>query len=125
MNGQTKLVFDELSKNEIQSVLNIGFRHDSDTTIRDLVRSNSGKFSVLEAYGPNCEDMRINNTADTVYELDVRSIDTINDEWDAIIWLHGPEHVHWNEFLEIRRHIESKANKIVIYQAPIGEYPQG
>jgi len=124
INGQTRFVLDELAQEGIKSVLNIGFRYDSDKTVRDSVHSRGGTFSVLEAYGPNCADMRIKNTADTVYEKDVRNIAELDAEWDAIIWLHGPEHVYWNEFVEIREEIEKKAKKLVLYQAPIGEYPQ-
>ena len=51
-------------------------------------------------------------------------LDKINKNFDAIIWLHGPEHVEWNDFLSFRKDLEGCANKIIIYQAPEGFYPQ-
>jgi hypothetical protein len=124
MNGQTKFILDQLREGGVKSVLNIGFRYDSDKSFRDLTWSLGGTFSVLEAYGPNCEDMRKKQTADNIHEMDVRNIANLNETWDAIVWLHGPEHIYWNEFLEVRKEIEKKANKFVIYQAPIGVCPQ-
>lgn len=125
INGQTKFVKDALLEADVKSVLNIGFRYDSDLTVRDAVRANGATFSVLEAYGPNCSEMRAKGTADEVFEMDVRNIKDLKRTYDAIIWLHGPEHIFWEEFLEIREEIEAKANKLVIYQAPIGYSPQG
>lgn len=124
MNGQTKFVLDNLLKNNIKEVLNIGYRHDSDKTVQNILESSGIQFSVLEVYGPNCDHMRANNTCKEIFNIDVREIEKMEKSFDAIIWLHGPEHIYWNEFLEVRKKIESKANKLVIYQAPIGEYPQ-
>ena len=124
MNGQTKFVLDKLKEIKKPRVLNIGFRHDSDMTIRDHVRSLGGTFEVLEAYGPNCQNMINLNSVDQVYELDVRNIEKINDSWDAIIWLHGPEHIYWDEFLDVRTEIEQKAKKLINYQADCQKFKQ-
>lgn len=56
--------------------------------------------------------------------MDVRNINQLDQKFDAIIWLHGPEHILWNEFLLIKDDIEKLSNYITIYQAPEGEYPQ-
>ena len=123
MNEQTKLVYDEISKPNINSVLNIGFRHDSDKTIYNYCMSNNKTWTVLEIYEPNCETMK--TIGIDVICGDVRNIkNVLNKNFDAIIWLHGPEHILWNDFLKCRTDIEEKANNIVIYQAPIGKYDQ-
>lgn len=123
MNGQTKFIFDNVVNNsEIQTVLNIGYRHTSDPTIKNACESNNKSFSVLEVFPENCKFMKMMNM--DVVEMNVIDIKNLERSFDAIIWLHGPEHITWDEFLNCRKDIESKANKIVIYQAPIGEYPQ-
>ena len=122
MNGQTKIVYDALSSSNIKSVLNIGFRDDSDKTIMNHCLVNKKTWTVLEIWEPNCKTMQ-DMAMDVICE-DVRNIKNINRTFDAIIWLHGPEHITWDQFLKCRHDIESKANKLVIYQAPIGDYPQ-
>jgi hypothetical protein len=123
MNGQTKFIIDNIVNNsKIKTILNIGYRHTSDPTIKNLCEKNNKIFSVLEVFPDNCKFMRLMNI--DVIELNVIDIKTITRQFDAIIWLHGPEHIKWDEFLKCRLDIESKANKIVIYQAPIGNYPQ-
>lgn len=126
MNTQIKFVIDIINNNKdkIKSVLNIGYRIGSDSTIQNFCESNNIKWSVLEAFKPNCE-MLIN--AGAKYEIingDAKNISYLNKNFDLIIWLHGPEHVEWNDFLQMRSNIEKKSNFGVIYQAPIGFYPQ-
>jgi hypothetical protein len=123
MNDQTKFIFDYVVNNDkIKTVLNIGYRHTSDPTIKNAIELNGKKFSVLEVFPENCNFMRIIGM--DVIEMNILDIKSINRTFDAIIWLHGPEHISWDDFLRCRHDIESKANQIVIYQAPIGEYPQ-
>jgi hypothetical protein len=124
-NEQTKFVAEKLLGDlGIKSVLNIGYRYDSDHTIRNLLLSNDKTFSVLEAYKPNCDSIYSNKVSNDIHVMDVRNIETLPKKYDAIIWLHGPEHILWEEFIDLRHKIEAKANKLVIYQAPIGECPQ-
>ena len=124
-NEQTKFVAERLLEDpKIKSVLNIGYRFDSDHTIRNLLIGNNKTFSILEAYKPNCEVMENQGISPEIIHMDVRDIDKLDKKYDAIIWLHGPEHIHWNEFIILRHKIESKANHLIIYQAPIGECPQ-
>ena len=123
MNNQTKFVYDRIIKNDkIKSILNIGFRHDSDLTLLNHAYAENKKWKVIEIYKPNVDNMiklGINATC-----MDVLNIDQLEETYDAIIWLHGPEHITWDQFLDVRKKIEAKSNHITIYQAPIGEYPQ-
>jgi hypothetical protein len=123
MNGQTRFVWEQLFLNhQIKSVLNIGFRHDSDKTIMNGCIQRGISWTVLEAFQSNCDEMA--KAGISVVCMDVKNIENYYKNFDCILWLHGPEHVTWNDFLSIRSIIENKANKLVIYQAPIGEYPQ-
>lgn len=122
MNSQTKFVHDKLSPKEIKTVLNIGFRNDSDKTIMNHCIINGKKWTVLEIWKENCINMVAAGI--DVINIDVKDISKIKNSYDAIIWLHGPEHISWDDFLICRKDIEAKSNKLVIYQAPIGEYPQ-
>jgi hypothetical protein len=124
-NEQTRFVGEKLLADQsIKSVLNIGYRYDSDQTIRNLLLANNKTFSVLEGYKPNCEMLWSKDISKDIHNMDVRNIETLSKSYDATIWLHGPEHILWEEFVELRHKIETKANKLVIYQAPIGECPQ-
>ena len=123
MNNQTKLVYDKIIKNDnIKSILNIGFRNDSDLTLLNHAYSENKKWKVLEIFKPNVENM-VKIGIDAIC-MDVLDIEQLEETFDAIIWLHGPEHITWDHFLKIRNKIEEKSNVITIYQAPIGEYPQ-
>lgn len=123
MNNQTQFIYDKVIKDiRVKSILNIGYRWDSDPTIMNYAITNNKTWSVLEVFEQNVEDMRKQNIH--VYCLNVLEIDNIRENFDAIIWLHGPEHIVWDQFLNVRGKIEQKSNYITIYQAPIGEYPQ-
>lgn len=124
MNRQTRFVYDKLiNDQDIQSVLNIGYRNGSDPTIKNACEASGKTFTVLEVFPDNCKTMR--DQGMDVIEMNVLDIHSMNRMFDAIIWLHGPEHITWDQFVLCRKDIESKANKLVIYQAPVGEYPQG
>ena len=123
MNGQTKFVTDSLKDEKIKSVLNIGYRISSDHTIMNFVKSMNKTWTVLEVWKENCDHMR--QMGLDVIEEDVRNIKNLNRKFDAVIWLHGPEHITWDEFKEVRSDIEDRSNHLTIYQCPIGEYPQG
>lgn len=123
MNGQTKFIFEKIINNpNIKSILNIGYRHTSDPTIKNACENKGKKFTVLEVFSENCKFMRYYGI--DVIEMNVLDIKKIDRNFDAIIWLHGPEHISWEDFKVCRKDIESKANHLVIYQAPIGECPQ-
>ena len=58
MNNQTKFVYDRIIKNDkIKSILNIGFRHDSDLTLLNHAYAENKKWKVIEIYKPNVDNM--------------------------------------------------------------------
>jgi len=124
MNQQTKFVIDKLVEHKIKSVLNIGYRFDSDRTVQTFMESQNKEFYILEAWKENCVELIKRNITKHIYHGDCKNIEKLDRQFDAIIWLHGPEHMIWDDFLKIREKIEAKADKLIIYQAPIGAYPQ-
>lgn len=124
MNKQTQFVINKISETNSKSVLNIGYRYDSDRTIQKFCESNNIEWNVLEIWEENCKFLKKHNVCQNIYNEDVKNIKNINKKVDAIIWLHGPEHINFSDFLNIRNDIENRANKLVIYQAPEGYYHQ-
>jgi hypothetical protein len=125
MNKQTQFVHDLIINNpKINTILNIGYRYDSDQTILNACIANNKAFEVMEIYKPNCDVLKNNLKIKEIYNMDVKEIKSLAKKFDAIIWLHGPEHVKWEDFLNFRKDIEDAANHLVIYQAPEGFYPQ-
>lgn len=125
MNKQTRFVINKIKETACRSILNIGYRHDSDTTIQKMCEESGIEWHVLEVWPENCEFLRRNNICDNIYNDDVKNIKSLNRQFDAVIWLHGPEHISFQDFLLIRKDIENSARKLVIYQAPEGYFHQG
>jgi hypothetical protein len=106
----------------ITRILNIGYRPSSNPLAQQWCESNKVFFEVLEVFGRNAVWSR--HAGIKTYLMDVRDLLKANvdiGEFDFILWLHGPEHIPWGEFLELRHTIESMSQYGVIYQAPVGE----
>jgi len=125
MNKQTKFIIDMIKKNNCKSILNIGYRQDSDKSIQNFCLQNSIEWNVLEIFKENCDYLKSKNICSNVFNEDARNIKKINKIFDGIIWLHGPEHVLWKDFILFKQDIEDCSNKLTIYQAPEGFYDQG
>jgi len=124
MNKQTAFVIEKILETNSKSVLNIGYRYDSDRTIQKFCESNNIEWNILEIWEENCKFLKNHNICKNIYNEDVKNIKKINKNFDAIIWLHGPEHIKFLDFLNIRKDIENSADKLIIYQAPEGYYHQ-
>lgn len=122
-------VLDILNFNDnIESFLNIGFRdwhdHRSHWWI-DICKLNSIDWNIMEIFPLNVhnsiakgcpkENINIGNILDT---------ETYNN-YDAIMFWHGPEHIRKDIFFKALPNIESKANKLIIFGMPLGEEKQG
>ena len=125
MNEQTNFVIELIRKYQTKSVLNVGYRHDSDDTVENFCRLHKINFDIIEIYSENCMNIRKERNL-FCYEWDITNIKNLQcPNYDIILWLHGPEHISWDAFLDCRSDIENKANYAVLYQAPIGMYEQG
>jgi len=133
MNTQHKIVLDtfdtikttaEIQGSEFKRVLNIGYRPNSNPLAQQWCEANGVHFDVLEVFGRNV--VWAKHARLKVHHMDVRELVTRPDldigQYDFVLWLHGPEHIHWSEFLEVRHCVEGLSTYGVIYQAPIGEH---
>lgn len=116
-------VLELIDKFPLKAVLNIGYRYDSDKTIENFCKDKGISFTSLEVFNENCEEL-IRKGADVI-EMDCRNIASLDKKFDAVLWLHGPEHISWNDFLLLRYSIESKSKYFTLYQTPLGPYFQG
>jgi hypothetical protein len=111
----------------LHRILNIGFRPNSDKTVATWCARHKRTLVHLEAYGPNVQWIRTSKGLGTAVEGDVRRVGEIFEpqSFDFILWLHGPEHVTREEFMKLRPVLEERSAHGVMYQAPIGDRPQG
>ena len=58
MNKQTQFVINKISETNSKSVLNIGYRYDSDRTIQKFCESNNIEWNVLEIWEENCKFLK-------------------------------------------------------------------
>lgn len=124
-NTQEAHCFQLLKESNCQSVLNIGFRKGSREQIKDALAEIGCSFSIVEVFEPFYKKIKSVQGVKDLFNINVKDIKKLGLVWDGIIWLHGPEHLAWEDFLSVRKEIEDCCNKIVIYQAPIGHCPQG
>lgn len=127
----------DLQKLGVRSVLYIGWRRDTRPWWYEFSKSVGATYiSVLEAFGPNVEDLRREVQKGTydllVYHGDVRKFDEVfkttdpdGHLFDMIFWDHGPEHVTFDELREVTSCLVKNAGKVVLYAAPWGSWPQG
>lgn len=121
-NDQTRFVIKSLEEIKPTRILNVGFRIDSIRIIPDWCRANDCEFEVCEPWLPNVEAMEKEWTCHACPAFEMKNIE--HKPYDVILWLHGPEHVLWDDFVANRKDLEALAKQLVIYQAPIGECPQ-
>ena len=55
----------------------------------------------------------------------ITNVDGLDDQYDIVLWWHGPEHVKKEEFADILAQLKSKARLAVVVGCPHGQYRQG
>lgn len=129
MNEQTRNVIKVLEEfnGQLRRILNIGFRPNSNRAVAEWCHKHKRKLVHLEAHEPNVKWISTTKRIGTAIHGDVRNIEKIfgPHEFDFILWLHGPEHVSWEEFQAVRLPLEARSKHGIMYQAPIGDLPQG
>ena len=110
MNGQTRFVIEKLRKWEPRTVLNVGFRRNSRLDIKEARAEIGALFAVLEVFALNCTEILAADPKALVFCMDVRDITCARVPLvDVILWLHGPEHIPWEDFLICRQPFELAA----------------
>jgi hypothetical protein len=111
-------------KDNIKSVLNIGFVNLPDASIRIVnALGIDPEFNHLEIFETNCENGKRQYPTHNFILGDVRNIKTlIQRKFDLIIWWHGPEHIYENELVPTITDIESLLNDngVIILGSPDG-----
>lgn len=89
------------------------------------------KIDVLEAWRPNVRGLLKMNREKKIYRTiflgDVRDLDHIlvGEDYDVVVWWHGPEHVKKEEIRPTLRKLEHHAKKLLIVACPYGLHEQG
>jgi hypothetical protein len=112
----------------IKSFLNVGFRNWDDERTHwwiEICDYNKINWNILEVFNLNIlRALDEGCPKDKIYlgnMLDTSSY----DNYDVIMFWHGPEHINKEAFLSSLKSIEDKANKLVIFGMPLGEEKQG
>lgn len=126
-----KTVIDVLLKHyelDINSFLNVGFHSWNDKRTHWWIKFcefNKIDWKILEIFEPNIISAIKDGCPVNKIQLgDILNYDSY-DNYDCILFWHGPEHIKKDIFLENLNEIEKKANKIIIFGAPLGHEPQG
>ena len=106
------------------AILYIGANAEMHTAL-GLLQQAGHEVKVLEAWPANAEWVQQSGLADTVVLGDLRELDSLplGDNYDVIIWFHGPEHVEEEEFIPILNTLEQRGT-VVVLGAPWGKTPQ-
>lgn len=88
------------------------------------------EIDVLEIWKPNFTALEILNQRWKIFNKvmlgDVREVEEIlQHQYDVIVFWHGPEHLHLNDFVPTIRKLEDFAKRLLICGCPVGDYPQG
>mgnify|MGYP006170572977 FL=1 len=121
-----KTVVKILKKNfkGINSYLNVGF-HDWDDERKhwwiNICKKNNIKWKILEIFQPNIKNaIDAGCPKENIFLGNILDISTY-ENFDCIMFWHGPEHIEKGLFLEKLGQIEKKANKLIIFGMPHGE----
>lgn len=104
--------------------LYIGADCDSAQFVPELVNHNY-KITLLEIWRSNCDFYFGHPWFRETICSDIRVFDADHLKWDLSIWLHGPEHIHKEEFEPTIRKIEKLTRKLIVMACPWGIYPEG
>ena len=115
---------------ECGSCLYIGASPDRFEIVDLLLRWGYHTIDILEIWEDNVNRLREMNRENRIFRSiihgDVRDIlELIHEEYDVVMWWHGPEHIPKKDFRDTVVKIERYASEYVVIGCPWGEYPQG
>jgi hypothetical protein len=112
----------------IKSFLNVGFHSWEDPRAHwwiKICNENNIDWKILEIFKFNVDDTIAKGCPkDKIILGDILNTSQY-DNFDCVLFWHGPEHVTKDVFLKVLPEIEKKANKIIIFGMPLGYEPQG
>lgn len=106
-------------------ILYVGANRHAPPTYVDALREAGCEIHLLEAYHENAMYYEFEDTErfDSVTEGDVRDLTSPFDDFDAILWWHGPEHLQANEWPGVLANLETLA-PLVVVGCPWGQWAQ-
>lgn len=121
--NQVKRCIPQLFK--AKTILYIGghARHNRNLQLSDELLKAGATIDVVEVFKENCDQMRekfkwIRN----IYHSDIMDFEP--DNYDAIIFWHGPEHLTKEQTFELTEKLKYKCD-LLVYATPWGKSPQG
>ena len=117
MSCQHELVKDYLSQWSVRTVLNIGMRHSSNLDVYHWCTENRVLHCTVEIHKPNCEFI-LENRLGFLIAGDIVEVSKKLPKFDAVVWLHGPEHLPLDHLMDVLGRLHATAIKGVIVQMP-------
>jgi hypothetical protein len=112
---------------EIKSFLNVGFHGWHDIRAHWWIRicnENNIDWKILEIFKPNIDDTIAKGCpANKIIHGNILNTNEYNN-FDCILFWHGPEHIKKDVFIKALPDIEKKANKLIVFGMPLGCEPQ-
>jgi len=85
------------------------------------------KITVIEAFDKNVNYLKSIDIVDRVVHLDILKLaasKVIDEQFDVVMWIHGPEHVVTDDFIKVLPSLEKITRKHLILMCPWGRYEQ-
>ena len=112
---------------KIKSFLNVGFHNWEDPRRHWWIKfcdANNISWKILEVFSHNVNDAITKGCPNDKIQLgNILDVDQY-ENFDCILFWHGPEHIEKDVFLNALPSIEAKANKLIIFGMPLGHEPQ-
>ena len=94
----------------------------------DLLHRFGHEITILEIWPENCEHYANSDLVAHVVCGDVRDVDNLelpHEQYDIVMWWHGPEHVHGDELEAVLAALERRASRAIVLGSPWGYWEQG
>jgi hypothetical protein len=114
---------------QYKTILYIGARPGR-MQMLDLFLNANYYITILEIFEPNVEELIKMNQNKRIFDnIQLGNVEKINDygfeNFDIIMWWHGPEHIPYEKLEDVIKQLENKANHYVIMGSPFGLCRQG
>jgi len=91
---------------------------------QQICEANGMEYSVLEIWPQNVENLKAAGVPNVILG-DAREADKLQQNYDIVMWWHGPGNVVKEEAMEAFKKLEAKTNMLLLLGCPIGKEPQG
>ena len=117
MSQQHNIVIEYLSQWGPRSVLNIGLRPSSNLDVYHWCETNRVLHCTVEIHKPN-QQFILDERLGFLIAGDIVEIAKKLPRFDAVVWLHGPEHLTLDHLSNTLAYLEASAIKGLLFQMP-------